>query len=350
MKAMYRAALVVAVFVFLLPLSARSEIKAGSFELTPFGGYNLFESQQNLEDQFLLGGRIGYNFTKNFGIEGSAEFMGSHVNDKTQTWTRKGQFTSPIDSVDVTFYHLDLVYHFMPEGNFNPFIVAGYGAAHYSPEVINDKNMSVIDFGLGAKYWVADNIALRFDLRDNMVWDEKIHNIQAMFGIVFSFGGKAKPEPTPVAKVEPKAAEPIVILASEPKAEEKVAAVVSEPAPVVLAFEDIHFDFDKATLKPEAQAILKRSIQLLKDNPKAKVRIAGYTSASGTKEYNQKLSERRAKAVYDYLTKEGLVPPDRLTTIGYGEMRPGMYEPIPENLYSTQAKANMRVLFEVIVK
>lgn len=351
MKAMYRAALMVAVFVFLLPLSARSEIKAGSFELTPFGGYNFFQSRQNLEDQFLWGGRIGYNFTKNFGIEGAGEFIGSHVDDKAQTWTREGQFTSPIDSVDITFYHLDLVYHFMPEGNFNPFIVAGYGAAHYSPEIINDKNMSIVDFGLGAKYWVADNIALRFDLRDNMVWDEKIHNIQAMVGIVFSFGGKAKPAPTPVAKVEPKAEEPIVILASEPKAEEKVVAVVSEPEPVViLAFEDIHFDFDKATLKPEAQAILKRSIQLLKDNPKAKIRIAGYTSASGTKEYNQKLSERRAKAVYDYLTKEGLVPPDRLTTIGYGEMRPAMYEPIPENIYSTQAKANMRVLFEVIVK
>jgi len=62
------------------------------------------------------------------------------------------------------------------------------------------------------------------------------------------------------------------------------------------------------------------------------------------------LSERRAKAVYDYLTKEGLVPPEKLTTIGFGEMRPAMYEPIPENIYSTQAKANMRVLFEVIVK
>ena len=96
--------------------------------------------------------------------------------------------------------------------------------------------------------------------------------------------------------------------------------------------------------------ILKKSIQLLKDNPKAKVRIAGYTSAQGTKEYNQKLSERRANAVLDYLTKERPVPPENLATIGYGEMRPAMYEPIPEKIYSKQAKANMRVLFEVIVK
>lgn len=351
MKSMYRAALVVAAFVFLLPLSARSEIKAGSFEVSPFAGYNFFQNRQNLEDSFVYGGRLGYNFTKNFGIEAAGEYIESNVDDKTIGFTRKGQFTSPIDNVDITFYHLDLLYHFIPEGNFNPFIAAGYGFAHYSSE-INSRDMAIIDFGLGAKYWLTDHIALRFDLRDNMVYDETIHNIEATLGIVFAFGGRAKPAPPPVA--EAKAEEPIVILASEPKAEEKVAAVAFEPKAeepiVILAFEDVHFDFDKSTLTKEAKVIMNKSIQLLKENPKAKIRIAGYTSASGTKEYNQKLSERRARAVYDYLTKEKLVPPEKLTTIGYGEMRPAMYEPIPENIYSEAAKANMRVLFEVIVK
>jgi OmpA-OmpF porin, OOP family len=363
MKSMYRAALMAIALIFLLPLSARSEIKAGSFEVSPFVGYNFFEGRQNLEDSFIFGGRLGYNFTEHFGIEAAGEYMKTSVNDEAQPWTKKGQFTSPINNVDIAFYHLDLLYHFIPEGNFNPFVVAGYGFAHYDPE-INTRDMAIISFGLGAKYWLTDHIALRVDLRDNRVFDERIDNIEATVGIVFAFGGKAKPSPTPVAryepkpepKPEPKAEEPIVIviLASEPKVEEKVVAVISEPkaeAPVVvLAFEDVHFDYDKATLTKEAQAILKRNIQLLKDNPKAKIRIAGYTSASGTKEYNQKLSERRAKAVYDYLTEEGLVPPDRLTTIGYGQTRPAMYEPIPENIYSKEAKANMRVLFEVVVK
>ena len=161
--------------------------------------------------------------------------------------------------------------------------------------------------------------------------------------------------------------EKVIILASEPKVEEKVVAAVSEPKVgekvaekvmvaaaepkiIVLAFEDIHFDFDKSTLKPEAQTILKRNIQLLKDNPNAKVRIAGYTSASGTEAYNQKLSERRANSVRDYLIKEGIITPDRLTTIGYGEANPAMYEAAPKDLYSKAAKANMRVLFEIIVR
>jgi outer membrane protein OmpA-like peptidoglycan-associated protein len=118
----------------------------------------------------------------------------------------------------------------------------------------------------------------------------------------------------------------------------------------ILTFEDIHFDFDKSTLTPEAQAILKRDVQKLKENPKAKIRIAGYTSAAGTDLYNQKLSERRATAVQEYLINEGIITPDRLTTIGYGETDPAMYEAAPKEIYSKEAKANMRVLFQIVVE
>ncbi|TRZ76725.1 MAG: hypothetical protein D4R93_02800 [Deltaproteobacteria bacterium] len=148
--------------------------------------------------------------------------------------------------------------------------------------------------------------------------------------------------------------EKVVIVATEPMVSEKVFDAMSdmkaENKVVILAFEDVHFDFDKSTLKPEAQTILKRNIQLLKDNPKAKIRIAGYTSAAGTMAYNQALSERRANAVQAYLINEGIVTPDRLSTIGYGETDPAMYEASPKELYSKAAKANMRVLFEITVQ
>jgi outer membrane protein OmpA-like peptidoglycan-associated protein len=147
--------------------------------------------------------------------------------------------------------------------------------------------------------------------------------------------------------------EKVVIVAAEPMVDEKVVAaaeVKAEEKVIVLAFEDVHFDFDKSTLTPEAQAILKRDVKILKDNPKARVRIAGYTSAAGTPAYNQKLSERRANAVRTYLINEGIITPDRLSTIGYGEADPAMYEASPKELYSKAAKANMRVLFEIVVK
>ncbi len=380
MKAMYRAALMVAAFVFLLPLSARSEIKAGSFEVGPFGGYNFFENSQNLKDRPVFGLRLGYNFTRHFGIEGAGEFIKSRVDDKARTGLTEGQYGSPMDGVDLTFYHIDAVYHFIPDGKFNPFVLAGFGGAHYRPE-ISTKDMAAFNLGVGAKYWLTDNIALRFDLKDYMVteiFQETYHNIGATIGITFAFGGKAKPAPTPAAKYEPipepkpepkpeprptpppppppkpRVEEKVIILASEPKVEEKVEAAVSETKAeekvIILAFEDVHFDFDKSTLTKEAQVILKRNIQILKENPKAKVRIAGYTSASGTEEYNQKLSERRANAVQEYLINEGVITRDRLSTIGYGETNPAMYEAAPKELYSAAAKANMRVLFEIIVQ
>lgn len=218
---------------------------------------------------------------------------------------------------------------------------------------------------------MSDNIALRVDLRDYMVtevFEETYHNIAATVGVTFAFGGKTKTARSQVAKYEantdpgelaearsePKTVAPVVILVSEPKVEEKVIVLVSEPKieekVIVLAFEDIHFDFDKSTLTKDARVILKRNILVLKENPRTKVRIAGYTSASGTEAYNQKLSERRANAVRDYLVEEGIVTPDRLTEIGYGETRPAMYEAATKDLYSKAAKANMRVLFEIIVK
>jgi len=362
MKARYRATLLASTLVFLIPLPASAEIRAKSFEVTPFVGYNFFETTQNLKDRPVFGGRLGYNFTKHFGIEGAVEFISTRVDDKTTTDGMEGRYLSPTDRVNLTFYHLNAVYHFMPDSRFTPFVLAGFGGSHSSPE-ISTRDMAAFNVGVGAKYAMTDNIALRMDIRDYMVTEilqETYHNVAATVGITFSFGGERKPAqakaPQQVAaKPEPVAEKPVVVvLASEPKVEEKIVVLADEPKIeekiIVLALEDIHFDFDKSTLTREAQTILKRNIEILKKNPKAIVRVAGYTSASGTEEYNQRLSERRANAVKDYLVKEGVISADRLSTIGYGQTRPAMHESAPKDLYSKAAQANMRVLFEISIK
>lgn len=360
MQAMYRTALLAAGMILFLQLSAHAEIRAGSFEVSPFGGYNIFENDQNLEDSLVIGGRLGYNFTKHFGIEGTVEYIRSHVDDRTVPGNKEGRYGRPLNDVDLTFYHIDAVYHFMPDSKLTPFVLAGFGGVHSSPE-ISTHDMAAFNVGVGIKCSLTDNVALRADLRDYMVteiFQETFHNIGVTLGLVFSFGGNPAPATVQAQKAEvraaPKAEVPIVILAAEPKVEEKVAALAAEPEieekVIVLAFEDIHFDFDKSTLTREAQDILNRNLRLLRENPKTKIRIAGYTSAAGTEEYNQKLSERRANAVKDYLVKEGVVAPDRLSKVGYGEENSAMYEVAPKDLYSKAAKANMRVLFEIIVK
>jgi len=79
------------------------------------------------------------------------------------------------------------------------------------------------------------------------------------------------------------------------------------------------------------------------------VRLAGYTSAMGTEASNQSLSEARANTVRDYLVQKG-IKPERISIIGYGRTKPALYEVSPGKGQTTEAKANMRVLFEVIVK
>ena len=147
---------------------------------------------------------------------------------------------------------------------------------------------------------------------------------------------------------------PAPVMAPPPPPPADVPKMAPVPAPKAevkfIVLEDAHFDFDKSTLTKEGEIILKRNIEVMKENPGINVRVAGYTSASGTEDYNQKLSERRAKTVEDYFIKEGGIAPGRLTKIGYGERRPATYEPIPEEINSKAAKSNMRVLFEVIVK
>jgi outer membrane protein OmpA-like peptidoglycan-associated protein len=117
----------------------------------------------------------------------------------------------------------------------------------------------------------------------------------------------------------------------------------------VVAFGDTHFDFNKSTLTQSAKTLLDKDVKVLKENPKTKVRMAGYTSAQGTEERNQELSEGRANAVRNYLIEKGIAP-ERITVIGYGRTKPAMYEVSPDDINTKEAKANMRVLFEVVVK
>jgi len=85
--------------------------------------------------------------------------------------------------------------------------------------------------------------------------------------------------------------------------------------------ENIFYDFDKATLRPESKEALDGLAQLLRDNPNITIEMASHTDRIGTDEYNIDLSKRRAKSVIDYLIEAGIAS-DRLQYQGYGKSRP----------------------------
>jgi len=104
-------------------------------------------------------------------------------------------------------------------------------------------------------------------------------------------------------------------------ADSSVTIQVIRPAVKEIVFEDVHFDFDRYSLRPEATRALDEAIKSLQDNPQLRIQVEGHTCNIGTAEYNLALGERRANAVRDYLTSRG-VAADRLQTVSYGEERP----------------------------
>ena len=81
------------------------------------------------------------------------------------------------------------------------------------------------------------------------------------------------------------------------------------------------FDFDSAELRPESITELERVVKFMNDVSIATVLVEGHTDSVGSEAYNQALSDRRAKSVFDYLTSRG-VDPARMKSVGEGELKP----------------------------
>lgn len=96
-----------------------------------------------------------------------------------------------------------------------------------------------------------------------------------------------------------------------------VLASINKPQVI----ENIFYDFDKATLRPESKAALDELAAMMKENPHVTIELGAHTDRKGSDEYNQALSERRAKSVIDYLIAAG-IEADRLSPKGYGESVP----------------------------
>jgi peptidoglycan-associated lipoprotein len=90
---------------------------------------------------------------------------------------------------------------------------------------------------------------------------------------------------------------------------------------VRLEFEDVHFDFDRFNLRPDALKILDDAVTKLQANPNIQVTVEGHADAIGTQQYNLALGERRANSARDYLVSRGIAT-SRIRTVSFGEDRP----------------------------
>lgn len=231
---------------------------------------------------------------------------------------------------------LDALYMFSRD-KFRPFLLAGVGAARnnvdYSGVGIGDKTKTSImaNVGLGLQYLFSDSFGLQADVRhqwsksdakssiNNFDADGTIGNTLVNLGGIFRFGAPAAvvadatPEPAPIAA----APEPT----PEPAPAPAPVACTPQTETITVEAEKL-FSFDKANLTNDGKAALDDAAAKIKANPEFKaVIVTGHTDRLGSDEYNQKLSERRANIVKDYLVGQG-VDQSVIQAIGKGESEP----------------------------
>lgn len=201
--------------LLLVASTAFAGVQQGQFSLSPVVGGYTYEGQQHLGTNLVFGGRAGYNITKQLGIEGLFDYVNPEL-----TGGKK----------DITMYRYggELLYHFMPDNNFVPYIAAGFAGLKFNGANAASKNTyGAADYGVGAKYFLHDNFALRADVRHIMynLSETVTHNIEYTVGAHIPFGGAAPavkpievaPAPEPVKVVAPAPVAPKAFLHATPQ-------------------------------------------------------------------------------------------------------------------------------------
>jgi OOP family OmpA-OmpF porin len=152
----------------------------------------------------------------------------------------------------------------------------------------------------------------------------------------------APPAPAPAPAPEPKPVPPPPPPKPEPKPEPKPAAKPKPVAEKVTFAADVLFDFDKAVIKPEGKSKLDDLASKMKDINLEVVIAIGHADATGTDEYNQRLSVRRAESVKAYFVSKG-IEANRVYTEGKGEK-----QPVADNKTRDGRAKNRRTEIEVI--
>ena len=243
----------------------------------------------------------------------------------------------------------DLRRHFNAEGrNWNPYVLMGLGLQRSEEEYDAYPNPNSTaqreDNNLAAKVGIGlegelgpvrtrAELAYRADFDDSSVASPDsswFGDTLASVGFVIPLGVReeaATPPPTPpAATCADKDGDGDGVNDCNDKCPASVAgqAIGADgcEAKIVIDLKGVNFDFDKATLRPDAVGILNEAVEILKRYPSLKVEVAGHTDLCGDADYNQKLSQRRAETVYKYLTDNGVDGGRLAGPNGYGESRP----------------------------
>ena len=264
---------------------------------------------------------------------------------------------------------VDVRYYFLDWNAWRPYLVGGVMASqHIDP--FNHGVDPAAEAGVGLSKTITQNIDIRGEVKYRYDWDDKSFPQRNGYGdaivdlaLVFRLGSPPAPPAPPVAPPPPAAPDCSkqfrngVNLCDNKCPDLPEGTIVGPdgcPQKVVIDLKGVNFKFDRpkksetnieptlAVPSSDSLAILDQAVDTLKRYPQVHVTVAGYTDSVGTATYNQGLSERRAKIVYDYLTSHGIDASRLEGPIGHG-----LNDPIDTNKTAEGRARNRRTELQV---
>lgn len=349
-------------------------------------GFQHYEGDEQVKRAFLLGGRLGYDFNKYFGIEFGLD-LAPVVEDRS--------FQRRVDMIDGDIWAIrgsvDGLLHLRNTRNlhWDPYLSVGVGGIYYEKKIGKSNPEPVVNAGAGLFYHFNDAWAMRFDWRTALAGVDTEFDSYFFAGLNYRWGAQVKPvysvsggdidsdgdglldseeatlgtdpfnpdtdgdglsdgEEVRNHKTDPlnpdsdfdglKDGAEVLVYRTNPLDPDTDKGGVTDGHEVIEDGTDplngaddlqlftlqIEFDYDKANLRPQYHKDIDVIIKVLHRDPGATARIEGHADKRPKSQaaYNQRLSERRARAVLDYIATAGDIDRSRLTAVGYGFTRP----------------------------
>ena len=250
-------------------------------------------------------------------------------------------FTNTLDQVDyengtstnVTRTFTNLIKEYSLTDNTSLYSLVGIGYEFFSnDDDLSNENSFFGNYGLGIKYKISEQVALKLDARHMIETDHGDNNLSYNVGLSVPFGEVAKAAPV-VAAVAPVVAKVAPVEAPKDSDSDGVIdsldecpntmakSKVDSVGCMTLVNLNINFDTNKSNIKDSYNTRIVEFANMLKANPKLKATIGAHTDSVGSDAYNQKLSERRAASTVEAL-KALKVNPAKIKAVGYGETKP----------------------------
>lgn len=323
--------------------------EADHWYVTPEIGGISPDYRRSLEDQnWLFGLALGREMNQYFNLELNAE--GARLHDR--------HATGHLYTYNTT---LDALAILNRDGIVAPYLRLGLGVLRNTPNNGPNQTHFGTDAGIGTylNLWRSADQTEAFSLRPEIkvLWDEPgreqhLSDYIATLGFQFSFGGQPvstpPPTPPPAAAPPPPPPPPPPSPPAETQPAPRAAMKPAAPPPIKIpakgsvTLTGVTFALDSAHLTDDSRPVLDGVATGLKQHPRLRVELQGYTDSTGSVTYNMRLSRRRAEAVRDFLIGDG-VDSSQLTARGYGP-----HDPVASNRTAAGRARNRRVVLEVL--